>query len=493
MEEATFLTKFATKVTIVHRRDEFRASQIMLDRARANDEDRVHHERTSSTRCSARTARSTGVRLRDLKTGETTEIPPHGPLRRDRPRPEHEALPRPARPRRGRLPRHEARIDRDEHPRRLRCGRRRRPHYRQAVTAAGSGCMAALDAERFLAAREGIRRRRSPRRAPRPRPPRSSRPPRAVPSPRWRGRWIDLLDPDEEELREARSATTSTRRAGAAPAPRLSGGDSRGRRVESHGDYVLGLAARGRSPCRRKTASSTRRSTSSSPRDADPDRAQDAGRRAAVRPRPRRASSATCTRRAPPGMIAYHLVDEIAERYLDLIDDLDEEIDELEDHVDDWPAEQIRRRHLASSGTTCSTSGGRSRRRATRCARSSTTGSSSRRGHSFSARRRARRFADATTSCCARPRRSSSSRDLLAGVRDYHQAKIANDQNEVMKRLTVIASLLLVPTFIVGLYGQNFEHMPELHWSSGYAWSLGPDRRRRPSPSSRSSAARRWI
>ncbi len=64
------------------------------------------------------------------------------------------------------------------------------------------------------------------------------------------------------------------------------------------------------------------------------------------------------------------------------------------------------------------------------------------------------------------------SRDLLASVRDYHQAKIANDQNEVMKRLTVIASLLLLPTFIVGLYGQNFRHhFPELGWQWGYLWS----------------------
>jgi magnesium transporter len=65
-------------------------------------------------------------------------------------------------------------------------------------------------------------------------------------------------------------------------------------------------------------------------------------------------------------------------------------------------------------------------------------------------------------------------RDLLAGVRDYHQAKIANDQNEVMKRLTVIASLLLLPTFIVGLYGQNFVDIPELRWHLGYAyvWAL---------------------
>ena len=63
-------------------------------------------------------------------------------------------------------------------------------------------------------------------------------------------------------------------------------------------------------------------------------------------------------------------------------------------------------------------------------------------------------------------------RDLLAGARDYNQAKIANDQNEVTKRLTAIASILLVPTFIVGLYGQNFEHhFPEIHWQYGYLWS----------------------
>src|SRR6478609_2623972 len=65
------------------------------------------------------------------------------------------------------------------------------------------------------------------------------------------------------------------------------------------------------------------------------------------------------------------------------------------------------------------------------------------------------------------------SRDLIASVRDYHQSKIANDQNEVTKRLTVVASIILFPTFIVGVYGQNFVHMPELHWHYGYAYSWG--------------------
>jgi magnesium transporter len=64
-----------------------------------------------------------------------------------------------------------------------------------------------------------------------------------------------------------------------------------------------------------------------------------------------------------------------------------------------------------------------------------------------------------------------SARELIGGVRDYLQAKISNDQNEVMKRLTVSASLLLVPTFIVGLYGQNFVDIPELRWRWGYAFS----------------------
>jgi Mg2+ and Co2+ transporter CorA len=63
-------------------------------------------------------------------------------------------------------------------------------------------------------------------------------------------------------------------------------------------------------------------------------------------------------------------------------------------------------------------------------------------------------------------------RDLLTTARDYLQARVSNEQNDVVKTLTVIASLLLLPTFIVGLYGQNFQHhFPEIHWQYGYVWS----------------------
>jgi magnesium transporter len=63
--------------------------------------------------------------------------------------------------------------------------------------------------------------------------------------------------------------------------------------------------------------------------------------------------------------------------------------------------------------------------------------------------------------------------DLLSGVRDYHQSYAAQRQNDVMQKLTVVAALLLVPTLIVGVYGQNFDDIPETHWARGYAWSWG--------------------
>ena len=80
-------------------------------------------------------------------------------------------------------------------------------------------------------------------------------------------------------------------------------------------------------------------------------------------------------------------------------------------------------------------------------------------------------FADAYDKLLRASEALELSRDLVAGVRDYHTAKVANDQNEVMKRLTVVASILLPPTFIVGLYGQNLKGVPEFHWAQGYLWS----------------------
>src|SRR5439155_20247097 len=156
---------------------------------------------------------------------------------------------------------------------------------------------------------------------------------------------------------------------------------------------------------------------------------------------------------------------------LDLIDDLTDEIDELEDHVDDWPASKVRTRvsdlrhdllHI---------------RRTLAPTRDAVHKIVDNRVELDDVELFPRdvelHFADAYDKLLRATEGLETSRDLVAGVRDYFQSKIANDQNEVMKRLTVIASLLLVPTFIVGLYGQNFHHIPELSWSFGYWWSWG--------------------
>jgi magnesium/cobalt transport protein CorA len=176
---------------------------------------------------------------------------------------------------------------------------------------------------------------------------------------------------------------------------------------------------------------------------------------------------------ASPGMCIYTLIDEIAERFLNVIDRFDDSIDELEDHVTDWPAQRVRsaisstrhdilhvRRVLAPT---------RDAARAVLDDRVEIDGDVT-----LFPRDTELHFADAYDKLLRATDALDLSRDLLAGVRDFHQAEIANDQNEVMKRLAAIASLLLVPTFIVGVYGQNLRGGPEFRWRNGYlfSWAL---------------------
>ena len=172
------------------------------------------------------------------------------------------------------------------------------------------------------------------------------------------------------------------------------------------------------------------------------------------------------------GMMAYRLIDEIAERYLTLVDDLDEEIDELEDLVESQSASQTRLRigalrhdllHIRRTLTPMRDS----------VRRVIDNSVEVEKGDEVFPHDVEVAFNAAYDKFLRASDGLDLARDLLAGVRDYSQAKIANDQNDVMKRLTVIASLLLVPTFIVGLYGQNFVNMPELHWHLGYLYSWG--------------------
>jgi magnesium transporter len=170
-------------------------------------------------------------------------------------------------------------------------------------------------------------------------------------------------------------------------------------------------------------------------------------------------------------MIAYRLVDEVAEAFLDLVDTLDGHIDDLEDHVEEWPSDRVRarlsdlRHKLLHVRQTLAPTRDAVRRVVDN--RIDTEGAE------LFSRDLELRFGDSYDKLLRASEGLDLARDLVSSVRDYHQAKVANDQNEVMKRLTVVASVLLVPTFIVGLYGQNLHGSPELGWSFGYWWSWG--------------------
>ncbi len=152
VEEATFLTKFARTVTIVHRRDELRASKIMAQRALAND--KIRFAWNSAVSAIHGDAKVTGVTLTDTVTGETRELAATGVFVAIGHDPRNELV-------KGVVDLDEAGYVQVQGRTTLTnvdgvfaCGDLVDHTYRQAITAAGSGCAAALDAERFLAARE---------------------------------------------------------------------------------------------------------------------------------------------------------------------------------------------------------------------------------------------------------------------------------------------------------------------------------------------------
>jgi thioredoxin reductase (NADPH) len=152
MEEATFLTKFATKVSIVHRRDKLRASKIMQDRSMKNE--KVSFVWNSVVEEVLGGEVVTGVRLKNIVTGKTLDMPCAGVFVAIGHRPNTALF--------------AGQLDMDVKgylvtangtatsvPGVFAAGDVQDSTYRQAITAAGSGCMAAIDAERFLENREG--------------------------------------------------------------------------------------------------------------------------------------------------------------------------------------------------------------------------------------------------------------------------------------------------------------------------------------------------
>jgi thioredoxin reductase (NADPH) len=151
IEEATYLTKFASQVTLVHRRHEVRASKIMQERAFKNEKIKFIWDSEIVDLIGTAETHLTGVKMKNVKTGAVTEVPTQGLFLAIGHKPNTEIF--------------HGILDMDEggyiitQPKSTKtniggvfaCGDVQDHYYRQAVTAAGSGCMAAIDAERFLA------------------------------------------------------------------------------------------------------------------------------------------------------------------------------------------------------------------------------------------------------------------------------------------------------------------------------------------------------
>jgi magnesium transporter len=278
--------------------------------------------------------------------------------------------------------------------------------------------------------------------------------------------WIDLVDPTADQLKAALPAHVHSTAMEALLAPHEHSDEPRPR-IDSHDDYVLGILLL---PIEVPTENRlyyqeidfvatmdmlvTVSKTPPGEKAFDPAPAKDA-----------------CRAHEDVGMYVYHLVDEVGEGFLDIIDVLDDKIDELEDMVAESQPTEIGKR---LRGLRHSLLGIRRTLGPTRDAVRKIVDNrvELEQGELFP-RNVEIAFGSAFDKFLRASEGLDASRDSLAGIRDYLQGKIANDQNEVMKRLTVIASLLLLPTFIVGLYGQNFHHIPELGWAWGYWWSWG--------------------
>jgi thioredoxin reductase (NADPH) len=149
MEEATFLTRFANKVTLIHRRSDFRASKIMLERAQKNEKIQFLTDTVVDDVADVSKKEVTSLRLRNVKTGKQWDFPTSAMFLGI-----------------GHIPNtkiFEGQLDMDQDgylkttnnvftrvPGVFACGDVQDRRYRQAITAAGTGCMAALEVEKFL-------------------------------------------------------------------------------------------------------------------------------------------------------------------------------------------------------------------------------------------------------------------------------------------------------------------------------------------------------
>jgi magnesium transporter len=272
-------------------------------------------------------------------------------------------------------------------------------------------------------------------------------------------RWLDLVDPTSEEILAAVPVHVDPDVVEALAAPAVLDREARPL-VESHGAYVFGvLVATLPLPDHRIAL-----------QEIDVVATPDLLVTVRKTPREGPAFDPSVLRPAsedglPVGILVQRLIDDVTDTYLDLLDATYAEIDALEDRIDELRPGDTRtrlselRHELLHRRRTVS---------ATRAAvRRILDGRVEVGDHALFPADVERLFGDTYDTLVRVTEELDVARDLLSGVRDHLQSKIAESQNEVAKKLTVIASLVLVPSLVVGFFGQNFEGEFQKGW-----WTL---------------------
>lgn len=275
-------------------------------------------------------------------------------------------------------------------------------------------------------------------------------------------RWIELLDPTKDEIADALHREVDgdvLEELAAAPAVRPRP------RIEGHDTYVFGVLV-AMAPVEDGDRVENR----------EVDFVADADRLLVVRKTPSGGEPwdhgcLHAAANASVGELVFRLIDDVAQSYLEVVDAADTEIDELEDHIEDWPSARVRRRisdlrhDLINARRTVGATRGSVRR--------ITDKRLDLDDDALFPEDVERMFSDTYETLFRAGEELDVARDLLASSRDYHQSLIAESQNEIVKRLTVIASALLLPTLIVGFYGQNFEgEFGDAYWTVGISLLL---------------------
>ncbi|MEF8837764.1 MAG: magnesium/cobalt transporter CorA, partial [Candidatus Bipolaricaulota bacterium] len=164
--------------------------------------------------------------------------------------------------------------------------------------------------------------------------------------------------------------------------------------------------------------------------------------------------------------LCYFLLDGISDTYYPVLDKLEEEIGQVEDEVLTDPDEGLLTKisDLRSDLIEIQRTAGPQREMAAKLARSDTQ---------FIAGDRKVYFRDIQDNLVRIFDLLTNYRDLIGVTRDMYMTSISNRMNEIMKTLTIVATIFIPLTFIAGVYGMNFEIMPELTWDWGYYGALG--------------------